>query len=240
MPLPKLKYPTFFDKIPSTKESVEYRPFLVKEQKVLLIASESGDQKSIKEAMKKTLQACIISKINIDELATFDIEYLFLRIRSKSISEKLEIVFSHVGAVNKKGESCEHKTKVSVDLDPVTVQFDSEHSSIINVSDSVTLKMRYPNIDSSDTLGIDNNAGNVFDLVGKCISVISVGEETFNSDDYTTEEMREFLEQFTTPEFKKVERFFETMPKLKHKISYKCGACLQEDEYTLEGLSDFF
>jgi len=240
MPLPKLKYPTFFDKIPSTKESVEYRPFLVKEQKVLLIASESGDQKSIKEAMKKTLQACIISKINIDELATFDIEYLFLRIRSKSISEKLEIVFSHVGAVNKKGESCEHKTKVSVDLDPVTVQFDSEHSSIINVSDSVTLKMRYPNIDSSDTLGIDNNAGNVFDLVGKCISVISVGEETFNSDDYTTEEMREFLEQFTTPEFKKVERFFETMPKLKHKISYKCGACLQEDEYTLEGQSDFF
>jgi hypothetical protein len=243
MSLPILSHPKFNDTIPSTKQPISYRPFLVKEQKILLMAAESKDPKSIEQATKDVLKACILTKIDIDSLATFDIEYLFLRLRSKSVGEKLTLTFHHHNDHNREGVECKVHTKFEVDLDTVNVEFDPVHSKDIKLTDDIIITMRYPTFDvlsklTDATVSSSNNP--YVNIVAESIETIFQGEQTFSSTDYTLEDKVAFIENLTETQFTKILKFFETMPKLKHIIKYKCTGCDQEDQYKLEGLTDFF
>lgn len=239
MSLPTLNHPKFNDIIPSTKQPISYRPFLVKEQKILLMAAESKDSKEIEQATKDVLKACI-ANIDVETLSTFDIEYLFLRIRSKSVGEKLSLTFHHNGQKNKNGDECKVHTSVDINLDDVNVTFDPEHSKDIKLSDNITLTMRYPSFNILRKFN-DLTGDNAYvKIIAESIDTIFDGEEAYSSTDYSLEDKIAFVDNLTELQFSKLLKFFQTMPKLRHVVKYKCSGCGQEDQYVLEGLSDFF
>jgi hypothetical protein len=241
--LPELSHPKFTDTIPSTKKEIRYRPFLMKEQKVLLLAAESKDPKEIEMATREVLKACIENEINLDKLTTYDIEYLFLRLRSKSVGEVVTLTFFHSGGKNRKGEECDARTDVDVMLDDVNIVNDPSHKNVLVLDDTITVNMKYPSFEEmSKLISFDANALNddSINIIAGCIDTIFKGEEPFSSSDYTVEDKVKFLEGTSEIQFKMFTNFFETMPQLKHKVTYKCSKCGQEDQYELEGLSDFF
>jgi hypothetical protein len=242
MSLPTLSHPKFNDTIPSTKQPISYRPFLVKEQKILLMAAESKDSKEIEQATKEVLKACI-SNIDVETLSTFDIEYLFLRLRSKSVGEKLQLTFHHNGGKNKAGNDCDVKTDVNINLDEVKVYFNPLHNKTINLSDDIVIEMKYPSFEILSKL-ISSNSDKLQEdsirIIAECIKTVFKGEEPFSSTDYSVEDRIKFIENLTESQFSQLLNFFTTMPKLLHVVKYKCNGCGQEDEFTLAGLSDFF
>ena len=238
MPLPKIATPTYELELPSTGKKIRYRPFLVKEEKVLIIAMESEDQKQITNALKTVINNCILSRgIKVDKLSTFDIEYLFLNIRGKSVGEYVEVLITCP-------DDNETQVPVMIPLDEIKIQRDPKHQKDIKLDDDLVMRMRYPslnefiktNFDLSDGVGVDES----FDLVISCIDQIYNEEESWTSSDCTKKEMTEFLEQLSSKQFKEIEMFFDTMPKLSHKIKVKNPKTKIENEVILEGLSSFF
>jgi hypothetical protein len=238
MPLPKICTPTYELEIPSLKKQIKYRPFLVKEEKILIIAMESDDSKQIAEAVKIVISNCILTKgIKIDQLATFDIEYLFLNIRGKSVGETVDILITCPD---------DNKTQVpiSINLDDIHVNVSEEHTRDIKLDSNLTLRMRYPsmqefiknNFNKEGDISVDDT----FDLICSCIEQIYSEEESWNGSDVTKKELIEFLEQLTSNQFKQVEKFFETMPKLSHTIKLNNPNTNVESEVVLEGLTSFF
>lgn len=238
MALPKVSTPTYELEIPSTKKKVKYRPFLVKEEKVLIIALESEDTKQIANAVKNVLTACITTRgVKVEQLATFDIEYLFLNIRGKSVGEDVEILITCPD---------DNKTKVpvSISLDEIKVKTDKNHSRDIKLDDNLSMRMKYPSMNEF----IKNNfrsdgkvsVSDTFDLIGHCVEQIYSEEESWETSDCTKKELQEFIEQLSSKQFKELERFFETMPKLSHTIKVKNPNTDVESEILLEGLSAFF
>jgi hypothetical protein len=237
MALPKIATPTFSLILPSNKKEIVYRPFLVKEEKTLLIAMESKDADHMNRAMLDVLSSCILSEdIVIEKLPSFDIEYLFLKIRAKSVGEKVNLSYRHVDGVNYKGEPCDKVTNIEINLDDVEVEFAKDHSCLIKLTDELTLKMRYPtlaDIKSSVSAEIDE-----IDLITKCVECVYDNEEIFEPDNL--EETRQFIGSLSNAQFMHIMKFFETMPRLQHTLTYQCEGCGQEDTITLRGLSDFF
>ena len=238
MPLPKIATPTYELELPSTGETVKYRPFLVKEEKVLVIALESEDNKQITNAIKAVLKSCILSKgIKVEDLPTFDIEYLFLNIRGKSVGEDLEVNIICPD---------DNKTQVPVTiaLDEIEVQKDDNHTNKIKLDDSIMMEMRYPSLDQFIKNNFDFNDKNAmdqsFDLIATCIDKIYTEDEVWASADCTKKEMKDFLEQMNSNQFKEIEKFFETMPKLSHSISVTNPKTKVKSEVVLEGLASFF
>ena len=236
MALPKLDVPIYEMTVPSTDEKIKYRPFLVKEEKILLIAMESGENKDIIQGVKQIVSECIFNKLKIGNLPMFDIEYMFLRIRAKS-----------VGEVSKLKVLCPDDKKtyanVEIDLTEVEVQVDDSHNNKIELSDEMGVIMKYPSIDLFSKAGIaDINADNMIDVVATCIAQIydKKGEEVFDSKDSTKKELIDFVEQLNTQQFQEVQKFFDTMPKLRHTITVKNPKTKKENLVTLSGLSDFF
>jgi len=236
MALPKLDVPIYEMTVPSTDEKIKYRPFLVKEEKILLIAMESGENEDIIQGVKQIVSECIFNKLKIGNLPMFDIEYMFLRIRSKS-----------VGEVSKLKVLCPDDKKtyanVEVDLTEVEVQVDDSHTNKIELSDEMGVIMKYPSIDLFSKAGIaDINADNMIDVVATCIAQIydKKGEEVFDSKDSTKKELVDFVEQLNTTQFADIQKFFDTMPKLTHTITVKNPKTKKENKVVLSGLNDFF
>ena len=236
MALPKLNTPTYELEVPSTDEKIKYRPFLVKEEKILMIAMESKDNGQIVNAVKDIVTECTFNKLDIANLPMFDVEYIFLNIRAKS-----------VGEVSKLKLLCPDDKKtyanVEVDLSKVEVQVDGEHTNKIELTDSMGMIMTYPTIDSFQEGGIQTiSASNMLEVVGSCILQIyeDKGEKVFQAKDQTKKELTEFIESMNTGQFKQVQKFFDTMPKLKHTIKVKNPKTKKSSEITLTGLNDFF
>ena len=238
MPLPKIATPIYELELPSTQKKIRYRPFLVKEEKVLIIAMESEDQKQITTAIKNVISNCILTKgIKVEQLSTFDIEYLFLNIRGKSVGETVEVLITCP-------DDGETQVESIIDLDAIKVQVDPEHSRDIKLDENLTMRMKYPSLDEfiksnfsfDEGMGVDES----FQLIASCVEQIYNEEESWSASDCTKKEMVAFIEELSSKQFKEIERFFETMPKLSHTIKVKNPKTEVESEVVLEGLSSFF
>jgi hypothetical protein len=238
MPLPKIATPTYELELPSTGETIQYRPFLVKEEKLLVIALESEDTKQITTAIKSVIKNCIQSKgIKVESLPTFDIEYLFLNIRGKSVGEELE-----VNIICPDDE--ETTTSVTINLDDIKVQKNENHTNKIKVDPKIMMEMKYPSLDQFIKNNFDLNDASAmdqsFDLIASCIDKIYTEDEVWSAADVTKKELNEFLEQMNSAQFKEIEKFFESMPRLSHKIKVTNPKTEVESEVVLEGLASFF
>ena len=231
MALPEIATPTYTLTIPSTKKKVKYRPFLVKEQKLLILAMENEDQEQILDAITNTIKACLITKIDMATLALFDIEYLFLQIRARSISEEIEMRVT-----------CADDGETTVDVkfmvDDVKVNFPKGHTNIIKLNDDLTIEMQYPDLDYFAKINFMDEKVDEYELVAKCIKRVYVGEDDFTSD--SLDESKEWVEGLTNNQFEKIQSFFETMPTLRHVLKVKNPKTKVVNEVVLEGLSDFF
>ena len=236
MALPKLTTPTYELEIPSTDEKVKYRPFLVKEEKILMMAMESKASADITQAVKDIVKECTFDKVKIDTMPMFDVEYIFLQIRSKSVGEvsKLKLLCPDDGKTY---------ADVELNLNEVKVQVGDDHTNKIDLGNDMGMIMKYPTIDSFSETGIkDINPSNMLEVISTCILQIfeKKGEKVYDTKDQTKKEVTDFIEQLNTKQFKDVQKFFETMPKLKHTIKIKNPKTKKESEITLTGLNDFF
>ena len=238
MPLPKIVTPTYELELPSTEEKIQYRPFLVKEEKLLVIALESEDTKQITTAIKTVIKNCIVTKnIKVEDLPTFDIEFLFLNIRGKSVGEELEVNIICP-------DDGETQVAVKINLDSIKVQKNEEHTKRIKIDGNIMMEMKYPSLDQFIKTNFDFNQKNAmeqsFELIGSCIDKIFTEDEAWSTSDVTKKELVDFLESMNSSQFKDIEKFFETMPKLSHKIKVKNPKTEVENEVVLEGLASFF
>ena len=238
MPLPKIATPTYELELPSTEQTVKYRPFLVKEEKLLVLALETEDTKQITTAIKSVLKSCVLTKgVKVETLPTFDIEYLFLNIRGKSVGEELE-----VKVICPDDEKTE--VPITIDLDEVKVQKSEGHDKQLKLDDKLMMEMKYPSLEQFIKNNFDFNDANQmeqsFDLIGSCIDKIYSEDEVWATADCTKKEVKEFLESMNSSQFKDIEKFFETMPKLSHTIKVKNPKTKVESEVVLEGLASFF
>ena len=240
MPLPKIATPTYELTLPSTGKKIKYRPFLVKEEKVLVLALESENIKQITNAVKAILKDCISTRIKVDTLPTFDIEYLFLNIRAKSVGEALDLVVTCP-------DDNETTVPVKVYIDEIEVLQDEDHTTDINLDGNLTLRMKYPSleqfIENNFEFGEKNDSSIIeksFDVIASCIDMVFDKEHSWAAADCTHKELVEWLDTLNSSQFKEVEKFFETMPKLTHTFKVTNPNTKVESEVTLEGLSSFF
>ncbi len=238
MPLPKIATPSYELVIPSSKKKIKFRPFLVKEEKILILAMESQDTKQIANAVKNVISSCISTRgIKVEKLSTFDIEYLFLNIRGKSVGEQIEVMVTCPD---------DGKTQVptAINIDSIKVQIDKDHSKDIVLDDQYTLRMKYPSLDefikNNFSSLSDVNVDDTFDLIASCIEQVYSEEESFAASDCTKKELSQFLEQLNSSQFKQIEKFFETMPKLSHTVKVINPNTQVENEIVIEGLQSFF
>ena len=237
MALPRIDVPTYELVIPSTDEKIKFRPFLVKEEKILLIAMESGKSEDMLQSVKDIVNECTFQKLKLGEMPMFDVEYLFLNIRAKSVGEvsKLKVLCQ---------DDMETYATVEINLNEVNVQVDGElHSNKIELTDEMGVIMKYPTIDSFTKNGIQNiTAANMINVIASCVEQIydKKGEEVYDSKDSTQAEIIDFVEQLNTTQFQEVQAFFDTMPRLQHTMTVKNPKTKVESEVTLTGLNDFF
>ena len=237
MPLPKIATPTYELVLPSSGRKITYRPFLVKEEKILIIALESQDQKQITNAVKNILKSCILTKgTKVEKLATFDIEYIFLNIRGKSVGENIEIMVTCPD---------DEKTQVptSINIDSIKINKSDDHHNDIKLDDTYTLRMRYPSLNEfvNSNFSAENvNVDDTFQLIASCVDQVYSEEESWTQEECTKKELNDFIESLNTSQFKEIENFFETMPKLSHTIKVKNPNTNVESEIKLEGLQSFF
>jgi hypothetical protein len=238
MPLPKIATPVYELELPSTGETIQYRPFLVKEEKVLVIALESEDVKQITTAIKNVIKNCIKTKdVKVENLPTFDIEYLFLNIRGKSVGEDIEVNVTCP-------DDGETQVPVTINLDDIKVQKNEDHTNRIKLDDSIMMEMKYPSLDQfiKNNFNFEERSAmdQSFELIATCIDKIFTEEDVWAAEDCSKKEIVEFLESMNSSQFKEIEKFFETMPKLSHTIKVKNPKTKKESEVVIEGLAGFF
>ena len=233
MSLPTINVPTYELTVPSTKEAVKFRPFLVKEEKILLLALEDGNDKTLANALKQIVNNCTFDKLKVDTMPIFDLEYMFLRVRAKSVGEVAELKL----LCEDDGETY---ADVKIPLEEIEVTFPKDHNTEVKLSDEVTMTMAYPTF---ELLGSDMQTMDVektFDLIGSCISQVIEGENVYEKSDWTKKELKEFLDSLTSKQFQEVQGFFETMPKLSYDVEFKNPKTKKNNKMTLEGLQSFF
>ena len=240
MPLPKINTPTHELVLPSNGKKIKYRPFLVREEKILVMAMESEDMKQVTTAIVDILNNCILTRgVKVEKLSTFDIEYLFLNVRSKSVGETVEVNVTCP-------DDGETQVQMEIDIDSIRVQKDKAHKSTVKLDDNLSMKLKYPslnefienNFDASDTTRSEVTQS--LDMITSCIDIIYNEEESWSATDSSKKELSEFIEQLNTKQFKEIEKFFATMPKLSHTIKVKNPNTKVESEVLLEGLASFF
>ena len=239
MPLPKINTPTYDLTLPSTGKKIKYRPFLVREEKILIMAMESEDMTEITNAIVQILSDCILSKdVKVESLATFDIEYLFLNVRAKSVGETVDVNITCP-------DDGETEVEMSIDIDTIKIQKTRGHKNIIKLDDELSMKLRYPSLEqfvenNFETAEGTSEVGQSLSMITSCVDMIYNAEESWEASDYSKKELDEFIEQLNTKQFKQIEKFFTTMPKLSHKIAVKNPKTGVESEVVLEGLASFF
>ena len=240
MPLPKIATPSYELELPSTGKTIQYRPFLVKEEKLLVIALESQDTKQITNAIKAVIRSCVLTKsVKVEDLPTFDIEYLFLNIRGKSVGEDIDVKI--VCPDDEKTE-----VNISVNLDDIQVEKSKDHSNKIKLDKNLMMELKYPSLNEFVKSNFDPNDLNrsamdqSFDLISTCIDKIYDQDEVWVAADCTKKEIKDFIESMNSAQFKQIENFFETMPKLSHTIKVTNPKTKVESEVVLEGLASFF
>tara|TARA_B100000212_G_scaffold280930_1_gene220831 strand:- start:59 stop:778 length:720 start_codon:yes stop_codon:yes gene_type:complete len=238
MPLPKITTAEYELKLPSNGKTVKYRPFLVREEKILILSLESQDQKQISNAVKQVLKECVLTKgIKIDTLPSFDIEYLFLNIRGKSVGETIELIVTC-------GDDGVTEVPVTVSIDDIKVVKADDHSPDIELADGYTVKMKYPSLSQFVETNFQDDEKNQveksFNIVAQSIDMVYNDEEMFSASECTKKELKEWVESLTSEQFQKIEKFFDTMPKLKHTLKVTNPKTNKENTIELEGLTDFF
>ena len=236
MPLPTIVTPSYELNLPSNGKKIKYRPFLVKEEKILILAIESNSMKDISRAIKDVLKNCILTKgVKVDELPTFDIEYLFLNIRSRSIGESIDLVITCP-------DDGETKVNAQIYIDEIGIKKDKDHNPDIKLDDTYTMRLKYPSLDQfiDDNFNFDENKDNSFDIISSCIDMVFSEEEAWEAKDCTKKELLEFVERLNSIQFKEVEKFFDTMPKLSHEIEVENPNTKVKSKVALEGLASFF
>ena len=238
MPLPKITTAEYELKLPSNGKTIKYRPFLVKEEKILILSLESQDQKQISNAVKQVLKECVLTKgIKIDNLPSFDIEYLFLNIRGKSVGETIELIVTC-------GDDGVTEVPVTVNIDDIEVVKSDDHSPDIELADGYTVKMKYPSLSQFVETNFQDDEKNQveksFNIVAQSIDMVYNDEEMFSASECTKKELKEWVESLTSEQFQKIEKFFDSMPKLKHTLKVTNPKTKKENTIVLEGLTDFF
>ncbi len=239
MPLPKINTPTYELVLPSTGKKIKYRPFLVREEKILIMALETEDMKQITNAVVQILNECILTKgVDVSKLATFDIEYLFLNVRAKSVGETVDVNITCP-------DDNETSVEMQINIDSIKVQKTRGHKNIIKIDDQYSMKLKYPALDEfiNSNFDVENETTDVtksLSMISSCIEMIYDDEESWDAADSTKEELEEFIEQLNSKQFKQLEKFFSTMPKLSHKIKVTNPKTGVESEVVLEGLASFF
>ena len=237
MPLPKINTPTYELTLPSNGKKIKYRPFLVREEKILIMALETEDQKQITDAVIQILSSCIVTRgIKIEKLATFDIEYLFLNVRSKSVGETIKV---NIICPDDEKTSVE----IPIDLDSIKIKKDKSHTDIVKLDDTLSMKLKYPSmkqfIESNFEAG-NETISNTMEVITSCIDIIYNDEESWSASESTQKELEEFIDQLDTKQFQTIEKFFDTMPKLSHKVKVMNPKTNVESTVLLEGLAAFF
>jgi hypothetical protein len=240
MALPINTTPTYTVTIPSTGQEISYRPFLVKDQKNLLVAQQSENQKVMADTLKSVIQSCIVGDIDVSKLATFDIEYLFLHIRGKSVGEEVPLLLKcdeDHGEDNKKAQ-----IKYTVRVDDIQVHKDPNHTNRFDLFNDVGVQMKYPSFEMIDKFqnAKTDDASVMFNVIADCIDFIYDSNEVYYAHDQSPQEIAQFLENLTTEQFDKIQSFFETMPKLTHDVEYNCPVCGKHHKVRIEGLQSFF
>lgn len=237
MALPVITAPTYELTIPSTKQKVKFRPFLVKEEKALMLAQQSEDATTMLDTLKSVIDACTLGKLEVDKLAMFDIEYIFIQLRAKSVGETTELQFSCKNCNDPKA-----KMNVTIDLTSVNVQFNDKHSSDILLFADVGVKMKYPSLELINKLKDikDNDINSLFEVIVQCIDCIYDADTVHASADSTRDELMQFINNLTQDQFAKLQNFFETMPKLEKELEFDCPVCKFHHKQIVQGLESFF
>ena len=243
MALPKMNIIKHKLTLPSTGKEYTYRPFLVKEEKVLMMAMESGEPKDMIRSLRDIISTCVEGNIKVDSLPMFDVEYIFLQLRSRSVGEKTPVTYTleNDPCDKLKNKNCSYATEIN--LDEIKVEKNKDHNDLIDLTDDIKVKMRYPQIEASaEIIGLEGDklVDKTFDMIGSCMEYIMEGEEIHKTSDYSQKEVEEFLNSLSSPQFRKIQVFFDTMPKLRKEITAKCSDCGKENIRVLEGLADFF
>ena len=239
MPLPKINTPTYEMTLPSTGKKIRYRPFLVREEKILIMAMESENMSDITNAIVQILSECILTEnVKVEDLATFDIEYLFLNVRARSVGETVDVNITCP-------DDGETQVEMTIDLDTIKIQKTRGHKNIINLDDNLSMKLRYPSLqqfveNNFETVDGSSEVVQSLSMITSCIDMIYNQEESWEASDYSKKELDDFIGQLNTKQFKEIEKFFTTMPKLSHKIVIKNPVTKVESEVVLEGLASFF
>ena len=233
MSLPVINTPTYELVVPSTKETLVYRPFLVKEEKILLMAMEEEKDTQLNRALKQVVNNCTFEKLDVGKLPLFDLEYIFLRIRAKSVGEvaKIQVLCEDDG---------ETYVPVEIDLESIEVEFQEDHSSTIDLTDDISIQMGYPTFEFLNFKADQTEVNQLFDIIGSSIQRVYEGETVYEKVDFSKKDLKVFLESLTSEQFLKVQKFFETMPRLRHKIEVTNPKTKKKNEITLEGLQAFF
>ncbi len=234
MALPKLNTARYETTVPSTGRTVEYRPYLVKEEKILMIALESQDQKAVLRAVKDVIESCVFDKINVNNLAIFDVESLFISLRSKSVGEGVE--------VNVKCEKCDGENQHKIDLEEIAIPEIGNQEKNIMLTDDVGVTMRYPSFKDMEGLGDDDmqSVKGVMELITNCVDSVYDKESVYKGSDQSKKEMTEFVENLNSDQFQKLSDWFEGMPSVTHTIEFDCISCKEPNKQTLRGLQSFF
>jgi len=239
MPLPKISAPTYELVLPSSNKKIRYRPFLVREEKILIMALESEDTKQITEAIKTVIHNCVITRgVKVDKMSTFDIEYLFLNVRGKSVGESVEVNVTCP-------DDGQTKVPVEIDIDAIKIQKNPKHTNIIKLDDNLSVQMNYPSLDQFIETNFETDSQNTqvdqsLNVIMSCINQVYNEEESWSASDCTKKELKEFVESMNSKQFKDIEAFFETMPKLSHKIKITNPNTKVQSEVVIEGLASFF
>jgi hypothetical protein len=236
MSLPKINTPEYRLTIPSTDEEIRYRPFLVKEEKLLLIAQETGTDRATYEAIRNIITSCCLDPVDIDKLPLFDMEYIFLNIRAKSVGESVKIKV-------KCPDDEETEVEVEIDLTNINVEMSDDHDARIQLTDNIGILMQYPNfstVTKAQNMEEGKETEQLFEMIASCMFQVWEGEETYDTMDYTAKDKREFLESLDHQQFEKLQEFFETMPTLKHEVEVTNPKTNVTSMVTLSGINAFF
>ena len=233
MTLPVINTPTYELVVPSTKETLVYRPFLVKEEKILLMAMEEEKDTQLNRALKQVVNNCTFEKVDVGKLPLFDLEYIFLRIRAKSVGEvaKIQVLCEDDG---------ETYVPVEIDLETIEVEFQEDHTTKIELTDEIGIEMGYPTFEFLNFKADETEVNQLFDIIGSSIERVYEGETVYEKADFSKKDLKVFLESLTSEQFLRVQKFFETMPRLRHKLEVTNPKTKKVNEITLEGLQAFF